>query len=263
VDYARQHSSHPAPTLIDFLLIYAEADLASDLRAAAQQRYPVRYLPYDWTVNAPGSEPAAPAPSDTVAQLGVGSPMPDLALKLLDGRDWRPSHERGRVLLIDFWASYCRPCLVSFPRYDALQRAHRKNGLTVVAVAEDDSREPVDAFVAARKLSFTVALDAEHLANEPPLNVETLPTVLVVDRQGVIRYRHEGLSEQGVEAVQRQVKRLLGPSAAAPPPPPPVPTAAAPTADPDAPAPAPAAAPSAPAPAPPAASETPAPAPSP
>lgn len=116
---------------------------------------------------------------------------------------------RGQVVLLDFWATWCRPCLVSFPRYTELQLAHERRGLLIVAVAQDDGTEPVRLFVEAHKLAFQVAVDATHRAAEPPLSIGTLPTELLIDREGIVRHRREGYHESEVDALIERVEALL------------------------------------------------------
>jgi peroxiredoxin len=207
-DFVASRTTHPAPSLIDFLLMYAEEDLAKQLKHAADGRFRVRYAKYDWSVNAPSAASEAPSQS-SASSLGVGTQLPDFELTLLDGSTWRPSDARGKVVLLDFWATWCRPCLVSFPKYTELQLAHERRGLLVVAVAQDDSDEPVRRFVKQNRVGFSIALDAAHRAAEPPLSVSTLPTEILIDREGIVRYRQEGYREEEVDALDKRVEALL------------------------------------------------------
>jgi thiol-disulfide isomerase/thioredoxin len=202
-------TTHPAPSLIDFLLMYAEADLAKQLQRAADGRYRVRYAKYDWGVNAPSPRASEASPTSSASSQGVGTRAPDVELTLLDGTTWRPSDAKGKVVLLDFWATWCRPCLVSFPKYAELQVAHERGGLLIVVVAQDDAEEPVRSFVEQNKVAFSVALDLAHRAAEPPLSVSTLPTEILIDREGIVRYRHEGYREEEIDLLDERVESLL------------------------------------------------------
>jgi thiol-disulfide isomerase/thioredoxin len=205
----RARTQLPAPSVTDFVRMYAAPPLAAALKRAQRARYRVELLPYDWRVNDIASLPlsANPAnpPTEEVAQVA----LPDIELELLDGTPLRTSDARGKVLVLDFWATWCRPCLWSFPRYAELLVAYEKRGLQIVAVAQDETRNPVDDFVRTNAVGVDIALDTHHLSAGPPFAVSTLPTVLVVDRSGIIRYRSEGYDSSGYLRLEKKVMELL------------------------------------------------------
>jgi thiol-disulfide isomerase/thioredoxin len=210
--FVREQSLHPAPTLVDFLLLYASTDLARDLERARRERYGEEIGRYDWALNA--ASPPLPSVATkrrevTWSSVGVGEPIVDVELPTLDGGSWRPSTARGSVLVLHFWASWCRPCLASFPQLAALEVAHEKQGLVIMGVAEDQRRGPVEAYVAVHRPGLATVLDIDHRAQEPPLGVMVLPTVLLVDRSGVVRARLEGYDEQSVGTLVAAVEELL------------------------------------------------------
>lgn len=141
---------------------------------------------------------------------GVGKPVPDAEFALADGSGkWRPASAKGKVLLLDFWATYCKPCAASFPKLQALQEKY-KDGLVVVGIAEDDQpKAVVPAFLKATGAKFLIGFDPEHTAASPPFKVSVMPTELIVDRNGVVRYRHEGLRDGEIDEVVKQVEELL------------------------------------------------------
>lgn len=220
IDFVRRRTGADSPTLVDFLIMHADAALARQLEAVRAE-YEVALLPYDWRLNAIGApDDASPAQSPeaqiTEAQITAAEPMPDLTLATLEGGRWKPSDARGKVLLVDFWATWCRPCLLSFPHYARLQLAYERRGLEVVAVAEDASPAPVKAFAAAHRMAISIVLDPDNLAADPPLAVATLPTVLLVDRAGMVRYRHEGYSQPDITRLEAQIAELIAEPAPAP-----------------------------------------------
>jgi thiol-disulfide isomerase/thioredoxin len=209
VAYLGRRLTTPAPSLMDLLLLYADGALAQEVRRAKHAHYRIELLPYDWRV-ASAAPPAVEDLELTGAELiDPRTPLPDLDLELLDGTRFRSAEARGKVLLLDFWATWCRPCLWSFSRYADLQLAHEKRGLTVVAVSQDAGREAVLAFAASGHQSLTIALDPTLRAAEPPLSIATLPTVLLVDRQGLVRFREEGYGGAGYAALERKLEELL------------------------------------------------------
>jgi len=210
IRFVEDQTSHPAPDLVDFLLLFAEPRLQKQLERAVASGWAVRFEPYDWSVGGPVAnvdeqEETPPEQSE----LAVGEPMPRLRFRLLDGSDWDVHEVAGKVVLIDFWASFCRPCLASFPELEALQEELGRDRFLVVAVAEDDVEEPVRAFVEATKTKLVVAHDPKHLVAGPPLSVERLPTEILVDGEGVIRYRFEGLDDPPVGRIAERARELL------------------------------------------------------
>ena len=185
--------------LIGFLMLFAEGDLKSALRRARTNRYQVTFQEYDWQVNAT-LEPSTDA--------HVGQPMPPDSWQLLDGGSWRPSDDLGRVVIVDFWATYCVPCRTSFPRLEELSRRHRQEGLVVVGIAVEPQSEAIGAFLGSTGATFAIALDPEGNSARPPLEVTSLPTQLMIDRRGVIRFRHEGVSSDALDTA-REAKLLL------------------------------------------------------
>jgi len=156
-------------------------------------------------------EPRARAPAAARA-LGEGR-APDFELRSLDGRNVRLSEHFGKeVVLVDFWATYCQPCLVALPHLDELYQKYRGNGFVVLAVAIDEaalgSRVRVEA--AKLKLSFPVLLDPETevVARYNPRT--TAPYSVLVGRDGRILSRREGYTVSERQILEEEVRRALG-----------------------------------------------------
>ena len=189
-------SSAKAIGMVDFLLLYARGTVAEDLARARAGSYAIAHRDYDWSVNAgetpaAGAEPASatarPGGSEapgrgSMASADEARPFPDLTFTLLDGTRVRAGDLAGKVVLIDFWASYCKPCRASFPAIEALWQTHEERGLMVIAVSQDEDRALSERFVEDTKVTFPIALDPEQKATEAPLEVRSLPTEIVLDR---------------------------------------------------------------------------------
>lgn len=146
-------------------------------------------------VVAVGCAGSSPPP---VGRAPIAEPMPGLELTLLDGGTWSAASARGTVLVVDVWASWCKPCRKGFPALDALAT---RPDVTVVAVSIDEDVAAIRAFLAEVPLRAPVAHDATQEVTRPPLSIARLPTVLVVDAGGVIRHRIEEPTERDYAAL--------------------------------------------------------------
>jgi peroxiredoxin len=139
----------------------------------------------------------------------VGRPAPACALTALEGaQPVALSPARGKVLWIDFWASWCPSCAESFPFLIALDRDFRARGLEVVAVNLDEEPEQAREFLARYGVRFELAADR---SGECPraFGVDSIPSAFLVDRGGVIRYVHRGFRSGDVDALRARVESLL------------------------------------------------------
>ncbi len=140
---------------------------------------------------------ASAAPS--VAEEPIPSP------KTLDLTQWQ-----GRVVLVDFWASWCAPCIESFPWMSSMLDRYGERGLTIVAVNLDEDPEAARAFLEGVNGKFQHVRDPGG-ASADAFGVTVMPSSLLFDREGNPAYRHEGFhSEQTAEYEQRIVALLEG-----------------------------------------------------
>jgi thiol-disulfide isomerase/thioredoxin len=130
-----------------------------------------------------------------------------------DGEPVALAPDRGKVLWIDFWASWCSSCAESFPFLMALDRDFRVRGLEIVAVNFDEEPEEVQAFLERHPARFEVAADRSG-ACPRDFGVEAMPTAYLVDRRGVIRHVHRGFRAQDAGALRELVEALLEEQAA-------------------------------------------------
>jgi thiol-disulfide isomerase/thioredoxin len=122
------------------------------------------------------------------AALKVGDTLPDLASFQLDGK--LPDALKGKVVVVDFWASWCLPCAKSFPVLDELQKKYGDK-LVILAVNVDEKAANMEKFLAKHAVSFTVVRDAQQklvAAAEP----QTMPTSFILDGEGKVRFLHSG-----------------------------------------------------------------------
>ncbi len=115
---------------------------------------------------------------------------------------------KGKVVYLDFWASWCGPCKLSFPYMHKLAAAHPNDGFVVVAVDVDRSREKADAFLMGMKNQLPIVYDPDaKLARA--FKITGMPTTLLIGRDGRVRYIHEGFSPSKTPAYDAQIEELL------------------------------------------------------
>ena len=150
------------------------------------------------------SPPSASA-SDSLKAL----PAPAISAKDREGHARSLSEFKGRVVLVDFWASWCAPCKVSFPELDALHEEFHDAGLEVVAINVDEDAKSARAFLAGKSPSMTVLFDPQGRTPEA-FKVEGMPSSFLIDRDGNIRFRHMGFTAQTRSDFRREIGILLG-----------------------------------------------------
>jgi thiol-disulfide isomerase/thioredoxin len=122
---------------------------------------------------------------------------------------YRLSDDRGSVVLLDVWATWCEPCRDSLPFYDDVARQFGPRGLKVYALSVDADPKVITPFVQELKLGLPVLHDPEAVVAGSTLRVSQMPTSLLIDRRGVVRRMHEGLSDDFFQQTLSDVEALL------------------------------------------------------
>jgi thiol-disulfide isomerase/thioredoxin len=131
-------------------------------------------------------------------------------MALLDraGKVVRLEFLRGRVVMVDFWTTWCVPCRESLPAYNSLLRQYQKQGFEVLAVDVGETRAAVDAYFKDRELGLRILMDPRGSA-AASFHVRSIPTSILVDREGFIRYTIVGFDPQALEHYHTQIQLLL------------------------------------------------------
>jgi cytochrome c biogenesis protein CcmG/thiol:disulfide interchange protein DsbE len=136
-------------------------------------------------------------------------PAPDVALQTLEGASVRLADFKGKVVVVDFWASWCPPCKTSFPELDKLSRDYKAKGVEVLAVNLDERRKDADAFLGAHPHTMAVLFDPKG-ASPLAFGVKGMPSSFVLDREGNIRFTHLGYSGDVGAIYRGEIQQLLG-----------------------------------------------------
>ena len=138
----------------------------------------------------------------------VGAPAPDFSLQPVGGgAPVGPKSFSGKVVIVDFWATWCTPCRESFPAY---QRMIEKfaGDLVVLGVSVDDDSKGIAKFRSATGVKFPLVWDEGQVA-AGMYKPGTMPTSFMLDRNGIVQYVHAGFRTGDESAIEEQVQKLL------------------------------------------------------
>jgi cytochrome c biogenesis protein CcmG, thiol:disulfide interchange protein DsbE len=116
---------------------------------------------------------------------------------------------RGKVVYLDFWASWCKPCRQSFPWMNAMQQKYSADGLVVVAVNVDEQRSDADKFLKEMPASFTVVYDTEGKLAEQ-YNLIGMPSSFLIGKDGTVVQKHEGFFGDSPAKYEAEIRQALG-----------------------------------------------------
>ena len=132
--------------------------------------------------------------------MEVDYPAPDLRLQDLDGNTFSLLDYRGKVVLVNLWATWCPPCREEMPTLNAFYESYRRMGFELIAINQEEPHDVVEAFVVEFGLSFPVWLDPDYLAQRN-FHTMNLPSSYVIDRDGRVRLMWiGGISQKNLEA---------------------------------------------------------------
>jgi len=140
----------------------------------------------------------------------TGKKAPGFTAKSIDGKDINLSAYQGKVVLLDFWASWCIPCRDEFPFLIKFYRENQKEEFIILAVNIDDNIENMHKFVDKNFANhvFPIIYDGEK--EIPPLyELESMPTTVFIDKNGIIRYIHTGFNDSRKKEFREELELLL------------------------------------------------------
>jgi thiol-disulfide isomerase/thioredoxin/tetratricopeptide (TPR) repeat protein len=142
--------------------------------------------------------------ADTLRRKFTNEPVGELQLESIDGRNLKLADLKGKVVLIDFWATWCGPCVAEIPSLKKLQEKH-KDRLEIIAVSIDEDSRKVRPFVSENQLNFLVS---HSPALGKQFKATSIPTSLFIDKQGNLRYRKVGFEEGDEREVEIVITEL-------------------------------------------------------
>lgn len=193
--------------------------LAFDSRSADREIWVVArpYLEAKLLEPAPAPRPRPVVPQNIAAERQDtttlnGQPAPDFSLQSLESKTIDLSEMRGKVVVLDFWATWCPPCRKSLPHLQKISAdgALKQKGLRVISVNVKEAKDKVQDFLKQNTYDFAVALDSDGATTEKYL-VQGIPTTVIVDRAGVIQRVFVGFGDQSEGMLDDAIKTTLGP----------------------------------------------------
>ena len=143
-----------------------------------------------------------------IPAVAPAAPAPDFTLRIMGGPNLRLAEQRGRVVLVNFWATWCGPCRQEMPHLNRLYEKYKGAGFVLLGVnVDDDARNAAD-LAGKLNLKFPVLLDTDKKVSRL-YDMNTMPSTVVIDREGRVRYIHRGYRDGYEAAYDEQIRALL------------------------------------------------------
>jgi peroxiredoxin len=232
------------------LLRRIELDVRKEIEKKGQTNVKSAKISFDYpsTTPLPATQPGAkdlfawtpPAGAKDVTQMLTaqndefaataltGKPAPDFKLRSLDGKDVSIAALKGKVVVVDFWATWCVPCQESMPHLNKIYRDNKGNGFALVGVSVDEDKTKVAPFVKEMGLVFPVVIDDQNAGVADKYSVDHYPTTFIIGKNGVVLKVLVGNSPASAEELETDIAKALQMPAARPAVPPVAPPATAP-----------------------------------
>ncbi len=147
--------------------------------------------------------------SQDLFAVDVGNNMPACALSsIAENQNADLSQYKGKVIYVDFWASWCGPCAKSFPFLNKMHEQLKDQGLQIVGVNLDENLDDAKAFLAKYPANFTIVADKSKQCAKD-FAVKAMPSSYIIDRQGVVHHIHLGFRPGEANDIQVIVEKLL------------------------------------------------------
>jgi peroxiredoxin len=124
-------------------------------------------------------------------KVAVGAEPVAFSVTSIDGKKLSPADYKGKVLLIDFWATWCGPCVMEMPNVKSVYSRYHSKGFEIVGISLDQSRDKLDAYIQQQQIEWPQYFDGKWWSNEVAVKygITSIPTTVLVDRKGKIRYK--------------------------------------------------------------------------
>lgn len=143
-----------------------------------------------------------------VAGANASDPAPDFTLQSSTGENVRLAEQRGQVVMLNFWASWCGPCRQEMPLLDAMHKRYSSAGFQFYGINVEEDNTDAKKLLKELGVSFPVLFDPESKASKL-YNVDAMPTTVVIDKKGLIRYVNRGYKPGDENKYRDQIRELI------------------------------------------------------
>jgi peroxiredoxin len=135
-------------------------------------------------------------------------PPPDFTLRTIDGPNLRLGEQRGRVVMVNFWATWCGPCRVELPHLNTLHQRYSASGFRMLGVNIDEDPRKAAELATKLGIQFPTLLDTQKLVSKS-WDLSTMPSTVLIDRSGRVRHVHLGYRDGYENTYEQQIRALL------------------------------------------------------
>ncbi len=148
--------------------------------------------------------------TSTAYAVGVGDPAPSFDLPAFSERDEADNRVefQGKIVLVNFWASWCKPCKEELPALERLYQKYQERGFEVVGINIDKEEKHVARFLSRHPVTFSVLLDPDASVIAA-YHARAMPTSFLIDRKGTIRWVKFGFSKSQIPLFENEISNLL------------------------------------------------------
>ena len=143
-----------------------------------------------------------------VAALTPSGPAPDFTLRSMDGQNLRLGEQRGRVVMVNFWATWCGPCRLEMPHLNRLYEKYRSAGFVLFGVNVDEDVRIAAALAQKMGIKFPVLADTDKRVSKQ-YDLSAMPSTVLIDRDGRVRHVHRGYRDGFEDMYEKQIRELL------------------------------------------------------
>ena len=146
--------------------------------------------------------------ASTAEALDAGAKAPEISLKDLSGKTVDLASLAGKVVILDFWATWCAPCREEMPELQKFYTKYHAKGLEIVGISVDKGPDGIKDFISKLKVTFPVVHDEGHKVADkyaPP----RMPSSYIIDKKGVVRYVHGGYRAGDAATFEKEIQELL------------------------------------------------------
>jgi peroxiredoxin len=133
---------------------------------------------------------------------------PDFTLRTMNGPNLRLAEQRGRVVMVNFWATWCGPCRQEMPQLDRLYQKYKSSGFVLLGVNVDEDARKASDVATKLGVTFPVLLDTDKAVSRL-YDLSTMPSTVIIDRDGKVRYFHRGYLAGYEDNYDKQIRELL------------------------------------------------------